>query len=116
MIALVLVIALAAGIVAVFKALKNTCSGGVVAVITVDGEVRERIDLTKVRESHDLIIGTAYGKNIVHVEQGAISVTDADCPDRICVSMGRLTTDGGLPIICMPHRLMIEIEDGTLDG
>ena len=110
---LILVIALSVRIVA---ALKNAPGGGVIAVITVDGEVRERIDLTKVQESRDLVIETAYGKNTVHVEQGAISVTEADCPDRICVAMGRLTTDGGLPIICMPHRLMIEIEDGTLDG
>ncbi len=109
-IVLALMIALA---VAVFN---NARSRGVMAVITVDGEVRERIDLTKVQESRDLVIETAYGKNTVHVEQGAISVTEADCPDRICVAMGRLTTDGGLPIICMPHRLMIEIEDGTLDG
>ena len=79
--------------------------GGVVAVITVDGEVVERINLS-----------TAYGSNTVHVEPGAISVTEADCPDHICVLMGRLTTDGGMPIICMPHRLMIEIEDDGLDG
>ena len=44
------------------------------------------------------------------------AVTEADCPDHICVLMGRLTTDGGMPIICMPHRLMIEIEDDGLDG
>lgn len=90
--------------------------GGVVAVITVDGEVVERINLSKVRESRDIVIETAYGSNTVHVEPGAISVTEADCPDHICVLMGRLTTDGGMPIICMPHRLMIEIEDDGLDG
>ena len=86
------------------------------AVITVDGEVVERINLSKVRESRDIVIETAYGSNTVHVEPGAISVTEADCPDHICVLMGRLTTDGGMPIICMPHRLMIEIEDDGLDG
>ena len=40
---------------------------------------------------------------------------DADCPDHICEMMGELSGDG-LPIICMPHRLIIEIEGGELDA
>ena len=91
-------------------------SGGVWAVISVDGELVERVNLSKVRESRDLVVETAYGRNIVHIEQGAISVAEADCPDQICVYMGKLTTEGGMPIICMPHRLIIEIEDDGLDG
>ena len=90
-------------------------TGGTVAVISVDGEVRERIDLSKVRESYDLEIVTAWGRNLIHVAPGAISVTEADCPDHICVQMGELT-GGGLPIICMPHRLVIAIEGGDFDA
>lgn len=89
---------------------------GAVARITVDGEVVERIDLTKVREARELVIETRYGRNTVYIEPGAISVTEADCPDGICVRMGKLTTEGGMPIVCMPHRLMIEIEDDGIDG
>ena len=90
-------------------------AGGTVAVISVDGEVIERIDLSKIRESCDLQIDTAWGRNTVHVAPGAISVTEADCPDQICVKMGQLT-GGGIPIICMPHRLVIEIEGGDFDA
>ena len=90
-------------------------TGGMVAVISVDGEEMERIDLSKVRESYDLEIDTAWGRNRIHVAPGAISVTEADCPDQICVQMGELT-GGGIPIICMPHRLVIEIEDGEFDA
>ena len=110
---LIFAVLVLAGIAATVRIARG---GGVVAVITVNGEVVERIDLTKVRESRDLVIETAYGSNTVHLEPGEISVTQADCPDRICVAMGTLTTDGGMPIICMPHRLMIEIEDDALDG
>ena len=88
---------------------------GTVAVISVDGEVLERIDLSKVRKPYDLEISTGYGRNTVHVERDAISVSEADCPDRICVYQGRLT-GSGIPIICMPHRLVIEIEGGELDA
>ena len=89
--------------------------GGTVARISVDGEVLERIDLSRVQESYDILVETGYGKNVIHVEPGAICVTEADCPDRICVAMGQLQGDG-IPIVCMPHHLVIEIEGGELDG
>ena len=88
---------------------------GTVAVISVDGEELERVDLSKVRKEYDLEISTEYGNNTVHIEPGAISVTAADCPDHVCVHQGKLT-GSGIPIICMPHRLVIEIEGGDIDG
>lgn len=86
-----------------------------VALITVDGELWERIELDRVTESYDLLIDTPYGQNLVHVEPGAISVTEADCPDRVCASMGKLEP-GGLPIVCMPHHLVIELEARDTDA
>ena len=88
---------------------------GTVAVISVDGEELERIDLSRVKEAYDLEVHTGYGRNLVHVEPGAISVTEADCPDRVCVAMGRLQSSG-VPIVCMPHHLIIQIEGGEIDG
>ena len=89
--------------------------GGMVAVVSVNGEVLERIDLSKVRKEYDLEISTEYGNNTVHIEPGAISVTAADCPDHVCMRQGKLT-GSGIPIICMPHRLVIEILGGDLDA
>lgn len=88
---------------------------GTVAVISVNGEQVERIDLSKVRKAYDLEFDTQYGRNVVHVEPGAISVIEADCPDHVCIYQGKLT-GSGIPIICMPHRLVIEIEGGEIDG
>lgn len=88
---------------------------GTVAVISVDGEELERVDLSKVRKEYDLEISTEYGNNTVHIEPGAISVTAADCPDHVCMRQGKLT-GSGIPIICMPHRLVIEIMGGDLDA
>ena len=33
-------------------------------------------------------------------------VTDAGCPDKICVNHGELRTEM-LPIVCLPNRLII---------
>ena len=90
-------------------------SGGMIAVITVDGREFDRVDLSRVKEPYDIEISTEYGHNTVHVERGAIAVTKADCPDLICVYQGKLT-GGGIPIVCMPHRLVIYIEDSGIDG
>lgn len=98
-----------------FIALKLFAPEGSVARISVDGELLQTIDLSRVTEAYDIDIDTAYGHNTVHVEPGAISVTEADCPDGICVRQGKLTT-AGVPIVCMPHRLVIEIYGDAIDG
>lgn len=90
-------------------------SGGTIALITLDGEEYERIDLAEVEEPYDLVIRTEYGTNIVHVSPGAIGVSEADCPDKVCVNTGSIS-GGGIPIACVPHRLMITIESGEIDG
>ena len=100
--------------VASFVLLKNIPSG-TVAVISVDGEEYERIDLSRVEEPYDLEIATEFGRNTVHVEPGAISVISASCPDKVCVKQGKLT-GGGVPIVCMPNRLVISIEGSGIDG
>lgn len=102
----------AAGI-ALFLALR-TGGGGTVAVISINGEEYQRIDLSAVKESYDIELDTEYGHNTIHVEPGAISVTAADCPDKICVNQGRIT-GAGVPIVCIPHRLIIQIEGGDTD-
>ena len=45
-------------------------SGGVWAVISVDGELVERVNLSKVSESRSFVVETAYGSNTVLVEPG----------------------------------------------
>ncbi len=85
------------------------------AVIAIDGEEFKRIDLSAVKEAYDLSIDTEYGHNTVHVAPGSIAITEADCPDGVCVHMGAIST-GGVPIVCMPHRLIVQIEGGDLDA
>lgn len=93
----------------------NHLGGGTIAVITINGEEYERIDLSRVTESYDIEIDTGYGHNVVHVEPGRIAVTEANCPDKICVAQGYIERSG-IPITCMPHRLVVKIEGGDIDG
>ena len=78
------------------------------AVISVDGSVRREIPLTTHRGRETIAIETAEGRNTIVIDDSAIAVTDADCPDRICVKTGPIRKKGEV-IACLPHRLLIEI-------
>ncbi|GHU58058.1 hypothetical protein FACS1894133_2110 [Clostridia bacterium] len=46
------------------------------------------------------------GYNTVSISGGKVAVTDADCPDKLCVNVGY---SDSLPIVCLPHRLEVVI-------
>lgn len=49
------------------------------------------------------------GYNVVEIYGGEVFIAEADCPDQTCVKMGKL--DSGLPIVCLPHKLVIKFAD-----
>ena len=87
------------------------------ARITRDGVLLEEIDLDKVEEPRSFVLEDGSGTNTVQMEKGRIRILEADCPDQVCVNQGWISS-GAVPIICLPHRLMIEIVEagGDLDG
>ena len=82
-----------------------------VARISVDGEVVREIDLTAVTGEVSFAVETPGGVNTVTIRPGGIRVSDADCPDRVCVNRGWLE-GGAAPIVCLPHRLVISLVSG----
>lgn len=88
-----------------------------VARITRDGVLLEEIDLEETQAPRSFLLEDERGRNLISVEQGRIRVLEADCPDQICVDQGWIS-DGTVPIVCLPHRLMIQIVGGEegLDG
>lgn len=56
--------------------------------------------------------------NLLFISNGAASISDADCPDGLCVKAHSIQQSGE-SIICLPHKLVIQIEsekEGTLDA
>ena len=87
-------------------------SGGYVARISLDGQVVEEIDLSRVEAPYTLTIDGPGGfSNTITVEKGRICVSKAGCPDQICVHQGYIS-DGTTPIVCLPNKLIIEIIGG----
>ena len=87
------------------------------ARILRDGVLLEEIDLNQVEEYYTLTFEDERGTNTVLVEPGRIRISEADCPDQVCVNQGFIS-DGTVPIVCLPHRLLVEIvgAEGDLDG
>jgi len=97
--------------VCVFAIVWMNAGTGTVAEIVRDGEVIRRIDLSRVTAKETFTVGDGEGGyNVIEVEPGRIRVLDADCPDRVCVRTGWLSKSR-IPILCVPHRLMIRITD-----
>lgn len=82
-----------------------------VARITQDGELLREIPLDEVEESYSFVVEDEEGSNTILVEPGRIRVSEADCPDQVCVNQGFIS-DGTVPVVCLPHKLMIEIVGG----
>ena len=89
-------------------------SGRAVARVEVDGEVVREIDLSAVAGAYRFEVETPGGVNVVEVRPGGIRVADADCPDQVCVKRGWLE-GGRLPVVCLPHRLVISLVSGGDD-
>ena len=85
--------------------------------ITRDGVILAELRLDQVEEGYLLPLEDRRGRNTVQVEPGRIRVLEADCPDQVCVGRGWLS-DQPTPIVCLPHRLVIQLVDGEgeLDG
>lgn len=90
---------------------------GNIAVVELNGEVKERFRLDNILA--DYRVETDLGYNVLTFETGKVKVQDADCPDQICVNFG-WAKQAGQTIICLPHKLVVRIENDEdnlrLDG
>ncbi|MCI8408586.1 MAG: NusG domain II-containing protein [Lachnospiraceae bacterium] len=55
-------------------------------------------------------IKSQHGENILRIYNGKVWLLDADCPDKICVNTGKIQYPGQ-SIICLPHKVVVEIKD-----
>ena len=80
------------------------------AVVRVDGRVTERHSLTK-----NGVYPLNGGTNILVIENGEAWLSEADCPDHLCVKMGKIRYNGQT-ITCLPNRLTVTVEGGESNG
>lgn len=84
--------------------------GGVLE-ITVDGEL---YGVYLLNQEQEIDIVSSYGKNTVVIEQNTAYMAQADCPDRICEGMQKISRDGEI-ICCLPHRLFLTVRGDSAE-
>lgn len=80
--------------------------------VTIDGELYGSFPM---KEDMETTITTSHGSNTVVIEQGQAYVREADCPDKICAGMPRISQDGEM-ICCLPHRLFLTVRSAESAG
>ena len=101
--------------IAAFIIMKNITAADPLAEIYVDGKLFRTAALS---QNCEFTISTEHGINTIKVENGEIAVVSADCPDKVCVDTGAISS-GVVPIICLPHRLEIRVisaQESSLDA
>ncbi len=77
-----------------------------------DGKLLRTLSLAMDQE---LTVESANGTNVVTVRDGAVAVTEADCPDGYCMQRG--FCHGGTEIVCLPNRLVLRfVGEQEIDG
>lgn len=78
-------------------------------LILQDGSYQE-LDAGRTGDLHTMYSGF----NVMYIHNGTVTVTDSDCPDSICMHHKQINRVGE-SIICLPHKLVIEISSSKTD-
>ena len=76
---------------------------GAYVLVRVDGEETARYYLSK-NGTYELNGGT----NILRIEDGVAYLSDATCPDKLCVHQGKISMTGQT-IVCLPNKLTVSV-------
>ena len=92
---------------------KNNTRGDALAVVTIDGEIYGEYPLSEdLTERIDLPDGSY---NVLTVKDGYAQVTEASCPDQICVHHNHVKYSGE-SIVCLPNKLVVTVQGGEDNG
>ncbi len=107
---LILVVALLLLAGALYLTLNANRQEGGVAVVRVNGVETER---------HSLAVDGTFplngGTNILVIRDGQAWLSEANCPDLLCVKQGKIHYTGQV-ITCLPNRLTVTVEGGESNG
>lgn len=83
--------------------------------ITVDGTLIKTLPL---KTDTSYTIQTEFGTNQLEIKDGSVNITEANCPDKLCVHQKTISKQGET-LVCLPHKTVVSIRSSkkaTLDG
>lgn len=88
-------------------------SGGLTAVLSVDGKETERVELTKTKERERIIQANGYTLHL-SLSETEVWMEQADCPTQDCVHTGHISR-AGQSIVCLPARVSVQLVGGAAE-
>ncbi len=79
------------------------------ATLEREGQILEVIDLSSVTSPYEFVLEGENSYHRISVVTGEIAVTQANCPDQICVHQGYRNQS---PILCLPYQFQITFSGG----
>lgn len=105
------IVALALGLAfASMATISSTKKGGnyTTAVIEVAGREIKQVKLEKGMGRKKITVDGFRGPSVIEVEGQKVRMLKSACPDKLCVSMGWIESEGET-IVCLPNRVAIKI-------
>ena len=90
---------------------RSTTSDQVVAVVYYEDREVLRIDM---KENRNYVVDGALGDVFIEVEGGRIRVEKETSPYHLCSIQGWVQY-ANIPIVCLPNKIVIIIQNGTLN-
>lgn len=102
---IILMIVIAGATVASLAALRFTATDGSTVLVQRDGTTQYKLDLSEPRTVN---IEGAVGRVTVEIRDRSVAVTQADCPNHICMRTGWRSHAGEI-IVCAPNKVLVRI-------
>lgn len=78
------------------------------AKVKVNGQVVSSYDLNQDLET--TIQGYGGGTNHLVIQNGALWIDEATCPDKVCIHQGKITMNREV-VSCLPNRVIVTITE-----
>ena len=107
----ILIILFAGACMWIFYSISNTGKAGLYGEIYLDGILIETVSLDK---------NTSFSVSEVpavefEVYNHTVAFANSDCPDKVCISSGRLSKSGDFAA-CLPNKLTLQVKSRKPDS
>lgn len=102
------VIVLALGFSFYSKLFKNKDYDKTIVKVSIEESVYNTYELD-LNTEESLNIKSSLGYNQMEINNGEVWISESDCHNQICVLDGKINEPGDI-LVCLPHKLVIEIE------
>lgn len=112
MIFLAVLAAIAAAVFVIFSVVGKKEDGAYV-LVTIDGETYGTYSLWDEQEIP--IIQNGVTTNVLVIEDGIADMTEADCPDKLCVHQKAISKNNET-IVCLPNKVVVQVMGSEESG